>query len=356
MMYKTLLELTQLEDSPFLLISQLVEGVKIEIFSYRLASWTDFEKPYATESRGIVFQDGKCICRPFEKFFNLGEGGMSMQDYMEGQGYRFENKEDGSLIAACKVDGVIHLKSKTSFHSDHAEAATRLMNQNTRLHLFIIEILEKGYTPLFEYVGPENQIILKYNVSKLILLACRNIETGEYMSRQAMVSFADQFKIDIVDELIEYPQGAETFEENMIKFVKSMENREGIVCVMDDGSRFKIKSEWYVARHHLKNRINTEFKLIELIVKEEIDDVIGLFGEELFDMPYLISLQEAITKEYNHIYKECEKFYETYKDLDRKEFAIKGLEIIGKPFFQFPMMKYLGKEVDFKEVYLRYKK
>lgn len=52
----------------------------VRSFSYRLASWTDFLKPYARDCRGTAFVLDKrtgewnLFCRAYRKFWNLGEG------------------------------------------------------------------------------------------------------------------------------------------------------------------------------------------------------------------------------------------------------------------------------------------
>jgi len=51
----------------------------IRSFSYRLATWTDFQIPFAKQSRGTAYysekgkNDWKLFARSFPKFFNLHE-------------------------------------------------------------------------------------------------------------------------------------------------------------------------------------------------------------------------------------------------------------------------------------------
>lgn len=78
-LYQQLFQLTTEENSAFYLKDEvcLWDGFEYRTFLYRLASWTEFKKPSAVESRGIMFRkessEWVLVSRPFQKFFNMGE-------------------------------------------------------------------------------------------------------------------------------------------------------------------------------------------------------------------------------------------------------------------------------------------
>jgi len=54
---------------------EIVDGQAYTIISYMIANKELWDTPLAVETRGITFESesGKCVCRPFNKFFNVGE-------------------------------------------------------------------------------------------------------------------------------------------------------------------------------------------------------------------------------------------------------------------------------------------
>jgi len=83
-------------DSPFYKVVQ--DG--IEIYSHRLATYSDFLQPAALEARGIAFLGDQCVARPPMKFFNWQENpftALSMEQVLD-EADQIRLKEDGSLI------------------------------------------------------------------------------------------------------------------------------------------------------------------------------------------------------------------------------------------------------------------
>ncbi len=77
-LYNDLMTLCQTGDDAFYYVDHTVtEHTKYRVFSYRLASYSDFLKPNALNCRGVMFQmldsGPLLVSLPMEKFFNLGE-------------------------------------------------------------------------------------------------------------------------------------------------------------------------------------------------------------------------------------------------------------------------------------------
>ena len=85
----------------------------IRSYTYRLASYTDFQEPFALESRGTAFYkdvetgEWNLFCRAYKKFFNINEG-VPKEDYIENNDaiHSFE-KLDGSLMLFGVIDGKV---------------------------------------------------------------------------------------------------------------------------------------------------------------------------------------------------------------------------------------------------------
>lgn len=77
--YNALMQLCQDASSTFYYVDQMIDNVTYRIFSYRLATYTEFCAPYAKECRGHTFEiDGnnhavRIASFTPTKFFNLGE-------------------------------------------------------------------------------------------------------------------------------------------------------------------------------------------------------------------------------------------------------------------------------------------
>ena len=111
---KTLVETTE----AFYMVEQVFKGVTYEVFTYRMASYTEFLLPSALECRGHTFSNGRLVSLPMQKFFNLGENPMTMELDLS-KVIQIENKLDGSLISTVDMGGSrFTLKSKTAFESD----------------------------------------------------------------------------------------------------------------------------------------------------------------------------------------------------------------------------------------------
>ena len=76
----------------------------VKSYSYRLASYTEFNYPNAVHSRGTAYytekgkEDWKLFCRAYPKFWNLNEG-IEKSEYMKDNPVlECYEKMDGSLI------------------------------------------------------------------------------------------------------------------------------------------------------------------------------------------------------------------------------------------------------------------
>ncbi len=158
----------------------------VRSFSYRLASWTDFQEPYALECRGTAYlfddrtQEWSLFTRAMKKFFNIGEG-IPKDEFIENNPpvVSYE-KLDGSLILAGIIDDRVVLKSKTSINSDQASQAQDIVDNNPLIRVHLHNLISGGFSPVMELVGPSNRIVLPYEKDELVMLGVIENETGEF--------------------------------------------------------------------------------------------------------------------------------------------------------------------------------
>jgi RNA ligase len=156
-----------------------------------------------TKTRGLIVdrETGDIVARPYEKFFAYNtEGRKETYD----RNVEAVEKEFGPPIITEKVNGClgtfwrygIHwgIASKGSFHSPHAEFATKWMEEHIEKHGKLI--FPEGYTPVFEIICQEIQPhVIKYPEDGLVLLSFVNIETGEELSQGEVDYYAEQNRL-----------------------------------------------------------------------------------------------------------------------------------------------------------------
>lgn len=298
----------------------------IRSYTYRLASWSDFKLPYALDCRGTAFiydkrtENWDIFCRGYRKFFNLGEG-IDKKDYIKENSplYSFE-KLDGSLIFVGKVEGELVAKSKTSINSDHAKKAQELIEKNITLTKFLHNKIDNGLTPVMELVGPGDfRIVLSYEKEELIWLG--SVKNYEY-DVEVVTENTEQFKKTAGIRCA----GVNNFSWDDLNVIQETgkPNIEGFVVKTESGF-VKVKLVSYCNLHHLKSSVNNANNLIQLILSDNLDDLIGQFQDDPLTLKYITETQEKVAHKFNHMvvaFKELRrKYFQDYREV-RKDFAI----------------------------------
>jgi len=351
-LYTQLVALCDDVDTPFYFSDQTI-GARDQLDHYRIFAYhfTDRDSwllPSALEARGIMFEtteDGEFIriaSRPMQKFFNhssaTGEGEVDFIEY--GEPCHIMHKADGSLISSYTISsGDLRLKSKGSIGSDYANLAMDLMFANNALHDFVKWCERDGYTVNMELVSPDPmfRIVLHYPEPKLIILNVRQRETGEYMDLKSIpaeffTGFADASAL------------------NYLHIVKGV---EGYVCIDDNNNWWKEKALWYLERHRAKDFINQPNAFVQLVLKEEADDVFALLVDQPEVLAEMQVLQHKVITVANRYVNRVTKYWQENKDLIRKDYAIKGKTELDWLEFMLAMKYYgYGDEPNWNDIFL----
>jgi len=303
-----------------------INGKNVEIYNYRLASYSDFKEHDALELRGLTFveeEPGRWETYPLlPKFFNVNECEEWMiDDLSKHEIIDVQNKEDGSIISFVYVDEWIP-KSKASFESDQAFMAKKFLDKNKNLTYFLNFCKREGFYPIFELVSPKNKIVLDYEYTDLVLLKVRindwdskrNKFIGEYLPK------------DIIEELaLGYNLSYAKFEtftlQDMMKKVEEEENKEGWVIHFNNNQFAKLKTKWYFEMHKiLSPDAFREDIIIRKILNEEIDDILSQIEGERRES--VIEIRSKIDRKFNSLVKRTLGLLEELKSSNRKDFAI----------------------------------
>jgi T4 RnlA family RNA ligase len=347
-------DLMALQDNEaFCYVDQVApDGFNYRIFLYRLASYSDFLLPGAIESRGITFrmndsgEPEELVCRPMQKFFNLGENpltiGLDSNDII-----RVMDKRDGSLISTVYSPNGLLLKTKGSFHSEQVAAATKLLNSEkySELRAFCEHCILVSLTVNMEYTSPNNRIVLGYSEPELTVLNVRSVIDGGYIP---YTYIPEKFRVNHYD--LDSVDCKHTFVES----IRGMSGIEGFVLEYSHGLWVKVKTDEYCALHKTKDNINSPRKLFETCVLGAADDLIGMFKDDPIAVATIEKMQKMVYHEYNVIHKTVHAFYNENKHLDRKSYAIKGTSELAKSgLFGLAMNLYLGKEISIEDYMIK---
>jgi len=319
-------------NEAFIKAEREVEGVNVVMYDYRLASISDFANDEAFELRGLTFieqPDGTWKRNLLmQKFFNYGQTLGWMPEDLQGKKVaRVQNKEDGSVISFVEFpNSKVRAKSKMSFISEQAVMAQNIYDTSREFQHFITECNIRDFTPIFELVGFENQIVLNYEVANALTLLQVRRNDGSYLEKLEMKSLADIFNINVTEDFKIFPNENLALDGLLRLKETSQANIEGWVVTFEDGQMAKIKTDHYIQLHGLVGPdAFRENLLVKTILDGNIDDVIAqLVQGPKKDM--IIEMEEKVSHYYNHqvvAFKELRRKYFQDFDENRKEFALK---------------------------------
>lgn len=215
---------------------------------------------YAKECRGITFGfDGSVVSRTLHKFQNVGENDSTQPHLIPWDKItRIMDKRDGSMITPVLLgDGTIVCKTKKTFTSAEAIAATKFLHEDRARVDWCYKWLLNGYTPTFEWTSPRFPIVLLYEKDELTLLQIRENVTGEYMDLTKGPHFGvhdhELMPFPIVANLMDdenSPAVLKTDPKHLLEMAKVAEGIEGWIIQTNDGRMWKIKTKWYCDLHH----------------------------------------------------------------------------------------------------------
>lgn len=329
-LYNNLMALVDDEETSFFCVDQEKDGALYRVFSYHIASYTEWLRPDAIECRGIMFEmidentPFRIASRPMQKFFNWGENPLTMNLDPEAI-ISIQEKADGSLISTFYTLNGVELKSKTSLQSDQAVDARRyLYKKENKVLLDALEHFEtEGYTVNMEWCAPHNRIVLGYDKPILKILNIRNRETGEYFDINSLPETAyEALKPWLVDTIV-YMKDMKGF----IDDVRKQAGIEGFVCKTKDGVWFKIKTDWYVQLHSNKDSISNDKKLVLTVLDTSHDDLRAMFENDQVTLDRIDLFEKSVVDGVSTSIVKVAEAYRINRGKAKKDYALSGQTI-----------------------------
>lgn len=282
--------------------------------------------PVVIECRGlIVTNDLTPVCRPFDRFFNLGEA-LEITEEFDFDTATFYEKADGSLAKVYYHDDGWHVATRGTAFAESANYTSEVFEDLMMEAFGCVDMddfqykmrnVPIKYTHIFEYTSPKNRIVTPYKAHEMVLLGIRKNDNGNDI--ELMVDSVAANMRDRGLNVRASKQYKFSSKEEMLAAVQSLPDlQEGFVGVDGKGVRVKIKSDLYVQIHKLRGDcIPTPRRISELVVTNETEEYLAYFPEDR-DMfqPYADSLTSMLAA--------AEELYSRTCDIeDQKEFALR---------------------------------
>lgn len=237
------------------------------IYAKSKLCWSQDELAYRSV---IVDREGNVLSAGFPKFFNYEEGeytapiDAALREAIatEHPGLAFTQKYDGTLIIRSVLNDEVVMRTRSTFSGrGHGEAAKELAEESYP------QLLDPGYHPnislLFEYIGPENRVIVSYDEPDLVLVGAID------HSSLKPLAWDELSEMDRCLRLAEaYPLAGRSIEEVNDFLSQQPDLIEGLVVRAGD-ILVKIKCEEYLKAHRLQGAVTYD-RILGFIEEHDI--------------------------------------------------------------------------------------
>lgn len=243
---------------------------------------------------------GELVSAGFKKFFNWGEK-------PELTFTPFSTKANGGINVLEKIDGSLLIVSMYKGNLIHRTRGTiDASNLDTGMEIFLLmekypkafefEVNEEGtanYSLLYEWVSPNNIIVMKYDNVDITLVGKINHE--DY-------SMATQKELDEISSKIGVKRPNYFYFDSIKQMLTNVENFKGVegVCVYcnHDQNIRKLKSEWYLSLHRMKSDLCSLEKVLDVYLSMDMPEYNTFYSllSEVYDFEILKNAQPYISR------------------------------------------------------------
>lgn len=230
--------------------------------------------------RGVTFDvaSGEMISLPLHKFFNVNQIPETQYDRIKHHDATIYEKMDGTMIHFFLHEGKLQGATCRSTQHPLAGEALALAHSQPVVRDLILDSIKMGWTPIFEYVAPHNQVVVSYAQPRLVYLISRERASGKYLYNNC------------------FPDKARRYEFKFGEVFNNLDHSEfeGYVCHLPH-MIVKAKTPWYNERHRAVDALmRPAYKLYQIVFDGVMDDLIAIATE-----PYKPALRR--------IYKEAQR-------------------------------------------------
>lgn len=236
-----------------------------------VAQFSNIWNRATANSRGLVYNKDTdiIVARSFPKFFNLGqdENGIITEIPVDAIGYE---KMDGSMGNLFNYEDKWMISTRGSFISDQTKVAYQLLQTD---YIEYLKELDPAYNYIVEIIYPENRIVLKYDYSRLVLLATIKPDGTEKDIQSINWPYKPkQLKPDHTPEEVKSWD-----EENQEGYVYSWLDKDGTT------KRVKVKFDNYLALHRTKSNLTNKRIWEVMLQPETLPEFLAQVPDEFYD-------------------------------------------------------------------------
>lgn len=239
---------------------------------------------YQTRGCVIDLEEMKLVSASMPKFFNINEKPHTsfanvVRKSNNGKVTKYV-KQDGSCITMSFED-IWMVTTPGSFESKQVLWAKEYLEKKHKLFLNHVKEKMPHLTFIFEYVGPENRVVVFYKESDMVLLQVIDTRTGYIYTYEEMLRIANQFGFtpcsiveDDIETLMIEKDNAEKYKADSI---------EGWVIRIDSSNEtflVKLKCTDYVQMHHMISNVLNPKWVYESMLDETLDDNIAMIEND----------------------------------------------------------------------------
>ena len=289
----------------------------------------------------IIDKDGYIKSCSFPKFGNYGEikaDSKKLDEVLESGGtVRYTHKEDGSLCIRSVINGKVIFRTRGTIYGGVEHDGVPSFGDkfrdlaNSKYKILLNPNWMSDVTLLFEYVSPDNKIVVNYTETNFIFIGAVEHFKPKLWRWESLEDLSRKFNLNLV-RTYELPRKLK----DLIDVVRTWDDEGVVIRINNDQTFVKIKSTSYLIKHRLKSNINYS-TLYEIILSSKIENE-DLLVKYLQKNDYDWELIEAAKVIYSEIsenkekaeglFKEAKEKYEEFiQNSDtRKDFALKAIK------------------------------
>jgi hypothetical protein len=259
---------------------RIIEDAGLRLVCPRKNMW-DWEDGERWIRSVVIDRDGFVVSCAWMKFGNYGEflddTGALNKALANGGTVRFTHKHDGSLCIRYVHNGKVILRTRGTLYggeSDEDESVPFGERFRAVAQAKYPRMLDPSWmcdrSLLFEYVAPDNMVVIRYKGEDLIFLGFVKHADLSVGTWEEILEIAAEGGLNLV-ELHDLPKEPL----KLLEEIRTWKD-EGIVARCGDDQVFvKVKSAYYLANHRMKYSMNYE-TMVEFILGGDITSEQGL--------------------------------------------------------------------------------
>lgn len=214
-----------------------------------------------------------------------------------------------------------------------------------------------------EYTSPSNHVFASYPEPQLTVLSIRSHVDGQTLFGTRLKRFLlENHFLTILKHIVPFESvPSDVTHRQLLQDIFQQQHGEGYVIeiIQPDQPSYlvKVKTQKYLRIHRDGQDANSPRSLFEAIINEKIDDLTGLFQDDIETLKRINEMEENIRPKYNRMIESIEQFYRANKHMSKRDF-VRSITMNDNMKMYLPLLMtlYAGEENDYKGFAIKYAK